>query len=173
MTTTANAQKRRWFGPALLAGMGLGLLAADQFTKHLVLMNIDEAGPVAVTPFFNLVLVWNRGISFGMLRGHDGVTGPYLLIAMGLVITAVLAVWLFRAQRRGQRVAIAAVISGAIGNMIDRAQHGAVVDFLDFHAFGYHWPAFNVADCCVVAGIAFLVIDSLFFEPKQQLSGTP
>jgi signal peptidase II len=90
------------------------------------------------------------------------------LIVMALVIVVALAIWLTRTPRTAQRFAIAAVIAGAIGNVIDRARFGAVVDFLDFHAMGYHWPAFNIADCAVVVGIAILMIDSLFFEPKEQ-----
>lgn len=152
---------------AVLAAFGGLLLAVDQFTKYWALARFD--GVVApVTPFFNFVLVWNPGVSFGMFQNHDGTTGPYILIGLALAIVTVMAIWLARAERRGQQWALAAVIAGAIGNVIDRAIHGAVIDFLDFHAFGYHWPAFNVADCAVVCGIAFLVIDSLFFEPKPQ-----
>ncbi|MBU0799532.1 MAG: signal peptidase II [Alphaproteobacteria bacterium] len=147
-----------------------GLLLVDQVTKQLALAHLAD-GIKPVTSFFNLVLVWNPGISFGMFNNHDGTVGPYILIALSLLITGILAVWLTRTPRRGQQWAITVVIAGALGNVIDRAIYKAVIDFLDFHAFGYHWPAFNVADMCVVVGIAFLVIDSLFFEPKQQPAG--
>lgn len=152
------------------AATGLLLLAADQLSKFAAVAHLD--GVIRpVTPFFNLVLVWNPGISFGLFQGHDGVAGPWILAALALAIVTMLGVWMTRTDRRGQQWAIAVVIAGAAGNIIDRFVHGAVVDFLDFHAFGYHWPAFNVADMCVVAGIAFLVIDSLFFEPQQKTDG--
>ena len=152
--------------------MGAALLAVDQITKFWA---VDALNGVvhAVTPFFNLILVWNRGISFGLFQqDRSEVTGTYLLIAMALLITVVMFVWLTRTRRPVQQYAIAGVIAGALGNVIDRMQYGAVVDFLDFHVLGYHWPAFNIADCCVVVGIAILMVDSLFFEPKDQSAPT-
>lgn len=149
-----------------LAVLGLTILIIDQLSKMWALAHF-EGVVQPVTPFFNLVLVWNRGISFGLMQQGDR-TGSYILIGMALLIVAALAVWLVRTPRTPQRFAIAAVIAGALGNVIDRARFGAVVDFLDFHAMGYHWPAFNIADCAVVVGIAILMVDSLFFEPKQQ-----
>ena len=166
MTTHDNGKKLPAQLKIKLAALGLLLLLADQFSKMWALAHFD--GVVQpVTPFFNFVLVWNRGISFGLMQQGEK-TGSYILIGMALIIVAVLAVWLVRTPRNVQRFAIAAVIAGAIGNVIDRARFGAVVDFLDFHAMGYHWPAFNIADCAVVVGIAILMIDSLFFEPKAQ-----
>lgn len=168
--TNTPVMKKTSYLYALLLFFGACLLAADQATKFLALAHVTD-GPIAVTPFFNLVLVWNKGVSFGMLGGLHDHTGPYLLVATSLIITVILAVWMTRTTRAAQQWALAATMAGAIGNVINRLIHGAVVDFLDFHAFGYHWPAFNIADCCVVVGIAILVIDSLFFEPKSQPSG--
>lgn len=166
MTTNDTGKKLPAQMKIKLAGLGLLILLADQASKMWALAHFD--GIVRpVTPFFNLVLVWNRGISFGLMQQGER-TGSLILIAMALVIVTVLALWLVRTTRAPQRYAIAAVIAGALGNVIDRARFGAVVDFLDFHAMGYHWPAFNIADCAVVVGIAILMADSLFFEPKGQ-----
>lgn len=168
MITDHTAKKLLVLQNIKLGLMALALLIFDQVTKYMAVEALDGVvKPVA--PFFNLVLVWNRGISFGLFQqGHGETAGVWLLVGMALVIAAVMFVWLLRTRRPAQRYAIAAVIAGALGNVIDRVQYGAVVDFLDFHALGYHWPAFNIADCCVVVGIAILMVDSLFFEPKEQ-----
>lgn len=120
---------------------------------------------VFALPFFNWVMVWNMGISFGMFnRATD--YGPMILIVLSVLITALFTIWLLRSESGVQRFAIAMVIGGAIGNAFDRIRFGAVIDFLDFHAFGYHWPAFNIADSCVVAGVFLLIFQSVFFEKK-------
>lgn len=142
------------------------VVLADFLTKSLVMERI-ETGHIEVLPFFNLVLVWNRGISFGIF-GAGGAVPPAVLIAVSLGIAAFFAFWLRRTEDRPLACALAAVIGGALGNIIDRIQFGAVVDFLDFHAFGWHWPAFNVADSAIVLGIAYAVADGLLFEPKRQ-----
>ena len=134
------------------------MLVADQLTKHLVLTRLD--GPIEVTGFFNLVLVWNPGISFGML-GRLGAWGPWLLIGFAVAIAVALAFWLLRESRPLTRLALGLVLGGAIGNAIDRLRFGAVVDFLDFHALGYHWPAFNVSDSSIVVGAGLLVLEGL------------
>ncbi|MEM9683195.1 MAG: signal peptidase II, partial [Pseudomonadota bacterium] len=107
------------------------------------------------------VLVWNRGVSFGMF-GTDSPWGPVLLSALALIISACLVIWLRRVEERFLAAAIGFVLGGALGNVIDRLQYGAVADFLDFHAFGYHWPAFNVADSAITVGVVLLLYDSLF-----------
>ena len=121
----------------------------------------------AVTPFFNIVMVWNKGVSFGLLN-NGGDYGPIFLVVLSFVITAFFTVWLFRTQSHAQNFGIALVIAGAIGNVIDRLRFKAVIDFLDFHIAGYHWPAFNVADSCIVGGVILLIIYSLFFEKSFQ-----
>jgi signal peptidase II len=142
------------------------LIAADQLSKALILSSaVGHGTTITVLPFFNLVLVWNKGVSFGLM---NGAAGPWALTGLSLVITVILAVWLARTPHRPLGLALSAVIGGALGNVIDRLRFGAVVDFLDFHAFGWHWPAFNVADSAIVLGIAFVVADGLLFEPKRQ-----
>jgi signal peptidase II len=119
--------------------------------------------PVEVTPFFDLVLVWNRGVSFGMLTGGGGVP-PWALVALAGAIGLFLLAWLWRETRAPARLALWLVIAGAVGNVVDRLRFGAVVDFLDFHVNGYHWPAFNVADSAIVVGAGLLLLDSLFLR---------
>lgn len=147
----------RWLGPLLFAL----ILVLDVLTKHWALTWLAGQGVVRVTGFFNLVLVWNPGISFGFLRA-GGEAGRWLLVALAVGISIVLVFWLRREPRFWPRIAIWLILAGAIGNVVDRVRFGAVVDFLDFHAFGYHWPAFNVADSVIVIGAVILILDSLF-----------
>lgn len=150
---------RQCFFWGLLA-LGLTLLG-DQASKEAMIgmLNLPEA-PRTVTPFFNLVMVWNHGISFGMLA-DDGEWRRIKLIGLAALITSVMGVWLWQAQRRLTAIALGMVIGGAIGNIIDRIRYGAVADFLDFHAFGYHWPAFNLADSAICIGVAILLFESM------------
>ena len=141
----------------LLAGLLIaGLTAlADQLSKKLLLAVVLEQGwPITVTPFFNFVMVWNRGVSFGMLRDADA---RYALIGFSLLVIGGLLVWLGRARGKLLPLALGLVIGGAFGNVLDRVIYGAVADFFDAHAFGYHWPAFNVADAAICVGVALLV----------------
>jgi signal peptidase II len=151
----------------------LGLLVAipivvlDQLTKWWVLADLmDPPVVIEVTRFFNIVLVWNRGVSFGLFDS-DSHWGPILLSGLALVISVVLLIWLTRAGSRLSAVAIGMVLGGAVGNVIDRIRFGAVVDFLDFHALGYHWPAFNVADSAISVGVGLLLYDGLFENRRK------
>ena len=138
--------------------VALAILLLDQASKAMVLALLAE--PIRVTGFFNLVLVWNRGVSFGMLGGL-GASAPWLLIGLALAVAVALTIWLWRETRLLTGLALGLVIGGALGNAIDRVRFGAVVDFLDFHLSGYHWPAFNVADSAIVVGAGLLVLDGL------------
>jgi signal peptidase II len=162
-----TAAGRRHAGGLLLAP---AVLALDQATKWAALGALDPYRPVAVTPFFNLVLVWNRGVSFGMFAGA-GDHGPWLLTLLAGAIGAFLVVWLLRETRPVTRLALWLVLAGALGNLVDRVRFGAVVDFLDFHAFGYHWPAFNVADSAIVVGAGLILLDSLVLSPTKTKLG--
>lgn len=136
------------------------VVALDQLTKWLVLAVVmDPPRVIPVTPFFNLVLTWNRGVSFGMFGG--GAVPPWALTALAAAIVIFLLVWLRRAEEGLTRIAVGLVIGGAIGNVIDRLYHGAVVDFLDVHLAGWHWPAFNVADSAITIGVILLLAESL------------
>ncbi|MBL28346.1 MAG: signal peptidase II [Rhodospirillaceae bacterium] len=140
------------------------VLVADQVTKQLVLdyfLTPPEGAPVTLTGFLNLVLVWNRGVSFGMLGGESTVPAWGLgLVAIAIVVA--LLVWMVRSRSRGLGVALGLIVGGAIGNVVDRLIHGAVVDFIDFHYGDWHWPAFNIADSGITVGVAWLFVDSLF-----------
>lgn len=120
-----------------------------------------------VTSFFNLVMAWNTGVSFSMFS-DSGAYMPYILIAVALAITALFSFWLWREHNHINGICYALVIGGALGNVVDRARFGAVIDFLDFHAMGYHWPAFNIADMSIVAGISLLIVTSILFDLKEK-----
>lgn len=144
--------------------IALVVLALDQATKWLIVaMVMAPPRVIEVTGFFNLVLVWNRGMSFGLLGGFGGTEGArWIMAGLALAIVVALLVWLRRVEGVWAVVGIGLVIGGAVGNVIDRAVWGAVVDFLDFHVAGLHWPAFNVADTAIVLGVAALLADGLF-----------
>lgn len=140
----------------------VAVLALDQASKWAVLEAFTP-GPrvIEVLPVFNLVLAWNRGISFGMFHGA-GAWGPWVLVVLAIVIAGFLARWLRNAENLRVALSLGAIIGGAVGNVIDRLRFEAVVDFLDVHVLGYHWPAFNVADSAITIGAALLIWDSLF-----------
>lgn len=149
--------------------VAVAIFVSDQISKHLILNLFQDATQryFEITPFFNIVLAWNPGISFGMF-GDVGDHGPDILIGLSLIISAALAVWLTKAETRLSALAFGLIIGGALGNVIDRFRFGAVTDFLDVHVLGYHWPAFNVADSAIVIGAALIVWESLFAKPSQE-----
>lgn len=142
--------------------MALCVLLVDQWTKLEIVYNV-MARPhvIELTPFFNIVMAWNRGVSFGMF-GWDSQVKLYVLTAMAFLAALGLAIWMQRENRLHFALPCGAIIGGAIGNGIDRLHWGAVADFLDFHFAGYHWPAFNVADMGITCGATLLILDSLF-----------
>jgi signal peptidase II len=149
--------------------MKLGLAVAgaalvlDQATKAYLykLLVVDGVRAIEILPFFNLVTVWNYGISFGMFN-NGSASGSIVFVGLALVIVAALLVWLRSIASPFVAAALGLVIGGAIGNVIDRLRFGAVFDFLDFHVAGWHWPAFNVADSAICIGVVLLCIDALF-----------
>ena len=152
--------------------VALAVIILDQLTKWWIVFDV-MASPrtIAVFPSFNLVMGWNRGVSFGMFDG-DSPLNKWLLISLALVVVAVLLMWLKRAEGRLVSYALGLIIGGAIGNVIDRIHFGAVADFLDFYIGDYHWPAFNIADAGITIGAVILVLDSLFRGPEQNKTGT-
>ncbi|HEX5078634.1 MAG TPA: signal peptidase II [Geminicoccaceae bacterium] len=147
--------------------VALLLLALDQLSKWIALDLLDLAArPITVTSFFNLVMVWNRGVSFGMLDSL-GAFAPWLLSGVALAVVIGLLFWLKRSEHAMTAIGLGLVIGGAIGNALDRLRHGAVVDFLDFHLAGYHWPAFNLADAGICVGAGLIVVDGLL-APRRQ-----
>jgi signal peptidase II len=146
------------------------LLAADQASKWWVLEVLDlpnrrslplvEAGPLGL----DLTMVWNRGVTFGLLSG-DGPLNHVILALLAAVIAAFLLRWMARAESRAVATALGAVVGGAVGNVIDRLRFGAVVDFVDAHGWGWHWYVFNIADAGIVCGVFVLLADALFRKP--------
>lgn len=138
------------------------ILAADQASKWWILdiVRLPEIGRIEVLPFLNLTMVWNRGVTFGLLAG-EAWWHAWALAAIALAVAAALTVWLARAPDRWTALAIGLVLGGAIGNVIDRIRFGAVVDFVDLHAFGWHWYVFNLADSAIVVGVGLLLAHAL------------
>jgi signal peptidase II len=154
-STRAGSGWLLWIGIAAL------IVVIDQFTKVLVLGSFQYGEGVPVTSFFNLVRVHNLGAAFSFLSNAGG-WQRWFFTGLGSV-AALVMVWLLRSHA-GQRLfssAISFILGGAIGNVIDRLLHGYVVDFLDFHWAGWHFPAFNVADCAITAGAGLLILDEL------------
>ena len=144
-------------------------LVADQASKQLLLGYLAKAGGVApvIDGFFRLVLVWNRGVSFGLLGAGEGMVPAWLLSAIAVAVCIGLFLWLRRTDRVLTGWGIGLVMGGAIGNVIDRARWGAVFDFADFHIGQWHWPAFNIADSAIVIGVGLMLIDSLIGERQR------
>ncbi len=159
---------RREGNLALAMCIGVLTMFADQASKVWVLAQ-DTAHqlPRSLTPFFDLVLVWNRGISFGMLKS-DAAYGPWLLKGMAALLMLVLLRWLWTASCRLQAAALGLILGGAVGNVIDRFRYGAVVDFLDVNLNGWHLPAFNVADSAICVGVVLLMFESIVPRPKAE-----
>lgn len=145
--------------PKLLRWLALAALVVllDQATKAWVLASFRLMESLVVMPFFNLVLVFNSGAAFSFLAGAGG-WQKWFFVGLALAISA----WLLGLLRKhaGERLlptALALILGGAVGNVIDRLRFDAVVDFLDFHLAGYHWPAFNVADSAITVGVALML----------------
>jgi len=142
------------------------LLIADQASKFWILevLQLPTLRNVPVLQFgpfgLDLTMVWNRGVTFGLFSG-GGAWNHLILAGLALVVSGFLLRWLSRSETRLVTYALGAVIGGAIGNVIDRVRFGAVVDFVDVHAWGWHWYVFNVADAAIVCGVLALVVDAL------------
>jgi signal peptidase II len=151
----------------------LAILVLDQASKLWLLFVFDIAhrGTVTVTPFFDLVLAWNVGISFGWFQ-NDGLVVQSILTIVKAVAVIVLAIWMARSTTLTATIALGLIIGGALGNAIDRTAYGAVVDFALLHvqlgAKTYNWYVFNVADVAVVAGVAALLYDSFLGVPAAK-----
>jgi signal peptidase II len=127
---------------------------------------------VEILPFFQLRLTWNSGISFSLLNSGETVT-VILLVAFQLCIVGVLIWWLRQAENRTVSLGIGFIVGGALGNIADRIRFGAVVDFLDFHAAGYHFPTFNLADSCITLGVGFWLLDAYLTRDHHTSAADP
>lgn len=139
----------------------LGASALDQLSKRLMIdLIFDDTRIVPVTSFFNLALGFNFGVSFGMFD-ETFFDAVWLLVAIKGCLLAGLAWWALTTRDRGEAFAFGLILGGGLGNLIDRLRIGAVIDFLDFHLAGWHWPAFNAADIAIVSGAALIGFKAL------------
>ena len=153
---------------ALALGAGLAGLVVllDQLTKLWALGALDDPPRVIeLLGFLDLVLVWNRGVSFGLFGSGDAGVWPF--VALAVVISIGLAVWLARLRRVLMVLAVGLILGGALGNVVDRLVYGAVIDFVDLHAGSWHWPAFNLADAAITVGVVVLAVDALLKPWKR------
>ena len=153
--STGSASMLQWLGLATI------ILMADQFTKVMILGFYQLGDSTYVTSFFNVVRAHNSGAAFSFLAGASG-WQRWFFTVVG-VLAAGLILWLLKSHA-GQKLfafAMVCILGGAIGNVIDRVRFGYVVDFLDFHWHGWHFPAFNVADSAITVGAACLILDEL------------
>ena len=160
------SSRARWY---LLAA---AVVLADQLTKWLVLGAFRPGEVRELTPFFNLVLVFNKGAAFSFLAGAGGWQTP-LLAGFALLASVIVGVLIWR--NTGKRLfclGLALILGGALGNLIDRVRFGQVVDFLDVHALGWHWPAFNVADSGICVGAVLLIVESFLGDEKPKRTRT-
>lgn len=157
-----NVHALRW-----MIAIALVVILADQLSKYAMLswVDIDARPPIVVTSWFSLVMVWNQGISFGMLTNPETYV-PYFLILVAVVISAVLARLSLKSDKKVEWIGYSLIIGGALGNVIDRFRFGAVADFFYFHIGTLGWPAFNVADAAICIGVGILLFHSLFFTRK-------
>ncbi len=161
--------------PLLRSGViaALVTLVLDQASKFWLLHGLDivHRGSVRVTPFFDLVLAWNTGISYGWFQ-NESPTGQAVLLAVKALAVIALAIWMARSRTAMATIALGLIIGGAIGNAIDRFSYGAVVDFALFHVQiagkTFNWYVFNLADVAIVAGVAALLYDSFLGVPAAK-----
>jgi signal peptidase II len=152
-----------WYALALLAAV------LDQLTKYWVSASFHYSEARAVTGFFNMVLTYNKGAAFSFLASAAGWQRGFFI---GIALIAILVIGVLLARHAGEKLfcfSLALILGGAMGNVIDRIALGYVVDFLDFHIAGWHWPAFNLADSAITAGAVLLVVDS--FRPRAGRAG--
>lgn len=144
----------RWGGMIALV-----VVALDQISKVWAEQALAYGRPVEVFGWFNLTLVYNRGAAFSFLSQAGGWQRGFFIL-IGLVAVAILLGWLrkLQPQERWQGLGLALILGGAVGNLIDRARHGYVVDFIDWHYAGWHWPTFNLADSAITAGVVLLLL---------------
>ncbi|MBC7906036.1 MAG: signal peptidase II [Rhodospirillaceae bacterium] len=153
------------------------VLVLDQLSKWWVVETLMRpqgvwetpfytATRIEILPFFDLVMAWNRGVSFGIFN-TDGRWNALALSLLSVGIVIFLLTWMRKAPSRMVTLALGGIVGGALGNVVDRIRWGAVADFLDVHAMGYHWPAFNLADSAISIGAVVLVLDALFARPSS------
>ena len=139
--------------------LSLSLFIFDQISKMYVIKNLDFfANGYQMFPFLNFVFVTNKGISFGLLSNFDI---SFYLGMISILISFAILVWIFKSQKKEEIIALSLILGGALGNGIDRIKDRFVIDFIDLHLFGYHWPSFNLADTFITIGAIVLIFFNL------------
>jgi len=152
-----------------------GIFVLDQLSKLLILFGLDfikslsglPVEPIEILPFFNIVMVWNPGISYGLFQAESEFQ-RWLLVVFSLGVVTLLIWWLRGIKDLRLAQAVGLIIGGAVGNVIDRIAYGKVADFFHLHAFGYSWYVFNVADTAIVFGVILMAADLLLVEWKSR-----
>lgn len=148
--------------------VALATFVLDQASKLwlLFVFELSVRQPVALGPFVDLIVVWNRGVSYGLFQ-QDGATGRWVLVAVSLAAALGLGIWMLRTSERLLAASLALIVGGALGNAVDRVAYGAVFDFVHVYYGTFSWYVFNVADAAIVAGVAGLVYDSFIVEGRR------
>ena len=158
------------WGPYSFTGAALAVatVVCDQLHKAwmITIFGDTQRPKITVTPFFDLVLVWNRGISYGLFKQNSD-AGRWVLIGFAVAAAIALTYWLAQLQTRLAAASVGLIIGGALGNAIDRVHYGAVADFFSFHVSGFNWYVFNLADVAIVAGVVGLLYDSFKTRHKN------
>src|SRR5574341_1524544 len=159
-TCTGRAKRAAMPRPVHWFGLAALVVLLDRVAKLAVLEHFRPGEALALTGFFNLVLVFNKGAAFSFLASAPGWQTPFF-VTIAVVASAIVAFLIVRNPHKALfSLGLALILGGAVGNLWDRLQWGHVVDFLDFHAAGWHWPAFNVADSAITVGAGLLIVES-------------
>lgn len=159
-----SAEPASKYGAWIWLWLSAAVIVLDQLSKWLVVSHLAVYDSIRVLPVFNLVLIHNPGAAWSFLAGASGWQRWFFTI-LALVVSAAIVVWmrfLPRREYRWRAIALALVLAGALGNVIDRLWHGYVIDFLQFHYHGWYYPAFNLADSAITVGAAMLILEGLF-----------
>lgn len=146
------------------------VFAGDYLTKSWISTFMEGKQVVELTSFFNLVLAYNRGVSFSMFQAGSAY-GVWMLVALTSLLTLFVLYLALISKDKFEMLAFSMIAGGALGNLFDRVRLGVVIDFLDFHAYGYHWPAFNVADSAICIGVGLLFIHQFLLNFKKKQEG--
>jgi signal peptidase II len=158
---------------AAILGFSAALITfvLDQATKlyTLFVYDLPVKEPAEILPFVNLIVVWNRGISYGLFQQNSDL-GRWVLVAVSILASIGLSIWIRRTTAKLLATSLGLIVGGALGNVVDRIWHGAVFDFIQFHVGSWSWYVFNVADAAIVAGVAGLLYDSFVLEGRRAKS---
>lgn len=147
--------------------VGILVFILDQFSKFWVLEHVGTNEILHINSYLNFMLAFNPGVTFGLLRAYSHT--HYILLVLGVcILSCVVSVWWWKAESIIQRYATAIIFFGAIGNLVDRLRFRAVIDFIDFHIFGWHWYTFNLADSAIVLGVGLLFLDNFCKAKKEK-----